>query len=196
MAQSKTVLIIDDDTTAHRLYTAALAGMNLSFQSCWNGMDGYNELLRHRYDIVLLDLAMPNIDGVALMKRLNAEKVKYPPVIVISGVEKNNMISECYETGAASYLKKPVRTPFLRLTVKSMLEITDASDQALLNVIEKIESRGKSGTVRVKTAKGQAVLLYESGRLASATYMGLSKSKVIQRLMDCDINKIELELRA
>lgn len=196
MAHSKSVLIIDDDTSAHRLYTAALAGMNLSFQSCWNGMEGYNELLRHRYDIVLLDLAMPSIDGVALMKRLNAEKVKYPPVIVISGVEKNNLISECYDTGAASYLKKPIKMPFLRLMVKSMLDVTDASDQTLVNVIERIETRGKSGTVRVKTAKGQAVLLYEKGRLASASYMGLPKSKVVEKLINCDINKIELELRA
>ncbi|NTV46932.1 MAG: response regulator [Chlorobiales bacterium] len=193
MAPSKSVLIIDDDSTAHRLYTTALAGMNLSFQSCWNGLEGYNELLRQRYDIVLLDLAMPNIDGVELMKRLNAEKVKYPPVIVISGLEKRNLISECYETGAASYLRKPVRTPFLRLTVKSVLEMTDATDQALNDVVENIERIGKSATVRVKTAQGQAVLMYENGRLASASYLGLSRYKALEKLMRDDINKIELE---
>lgn len=195
MAQSKNVLIIDDDSTAHKLYTTALAGMNLSFQSCWNGMEGYTELVRQRYDMVLLDLAMPNIDGVDLMRRLNAEKVKYPPVVVISGMEKDNLISECYETGAASYLKKPVKTPFLRLTVKSVLGIEDVSNQPLEDIAEKIERLGKSATVRIKTARGQAILMYEKGRLASASYLGLPRYKVLEKLGREEINKIELEHR-
>jgi len=195
MSKSKTILIIEDDPVSQQLYIAALTGINLSFHSCNNADDGYREICHENYDVVLLDLILPGANGTELLQALNKARIQYPPVVLISGNGQEQLIKECLSMGAAEYLKKPIRTSFLRLVVKEILNIEDASDKTLQEVTRLIQTNKRSAKVRAKTEHGQGVLSYESGYLAAVQYLDLTKSAAFEKLSQADPFKIEIEYK-
>ncbi|WP_169304772.1 response regulator [Chloroherpeton thalassium] len=196
MPNSKTILIIDDDPISQQLYVAALTGVNLSFHSCSTADAGYHELCHENYDAVLLDLILPGANGTELLQALNKEKIKYPPVILISGNGQERLIKECLSLGAAEYLRKPIRTSFLRLLVKEVLNIQDASDKTLPEIMKLLERDKRSAKVWVKTELGQGVLSYEAGHLSAVKYLDLTKSDAMTKLSQTEPFKIELEYKS
>ncbi|MBC8044301.1 MAG: response regulator [Rhizobacter sp.] len=198
-SDQKSLLIIDDDKSAHDLYTATLAGMNFRFKSVMDGWAGYKEIREagHKYDLVLLDITMPAMNGLEILHRLNEEKVAYPPTIVISGNDDKDLTATCMEAGATDFLKKPVRTSFLKAAVKDVLGIGDdmASATSLTQMMADITRGKRSGTVTVTTNFGKGTIIYNVGKLIGVSYAGLSRLDALEKLKDAESQKIEFEPR-
>ncbi len=86
------VMVVDDDPTMLRLYEMEIAGWDLPVQltTAANGMDALIKIGKHRPDLLITDLTMPEIDGFGMIRRLRAnEDCAGMPVIVVSGLDES-----------------------------------------------------------------------------------------------------------
>jgi len=88
-----------------------------------NGRRALEMIAAEEFDLVLLDIMMPDLDGYAVLERLRADKVlDRLPVIMISAVTELESVVRCIEMGATDYLPKPFNTVLLRARVGATLE--------------------------------------------------------------------------
>ncbi len=88
-----------------------------------NGRQALEMIAAEEFDLVLLDIMMPELDGYAVLERLRADKtLDRLPVIMISAVTEIESVVRCIEIGATDYLPKPFNTVLLRARVGATLE--------------------------------------------------------------------------
>lgn len=87
MKTSKRILIIEDEKTLARALELKLTGSGFSVHVVYNGEDGVKLLRHEQFDLILLDLIMPEMDGFAVLATLKAEQIKIP-VIVLTNLGK------------------------------------------------------------------------------------------------------------
>jgi len=124
-------LLVADDNKVNRLLlgrTLQLQGHQVS--SAENGRLALQMLRGERFDLLLLDLEMPELDGFAVLERLAADaELRDLPVIVTSSLEGVAHVARCIELGADDYLHKPVNPVLLKARVGSSLEKKRLRDQ-------------------------------------------------------------------
>lgn len=117
-------LLVVDDSPFNRLMLQrrlqALGYGNVTMAE--DGAQGLAAITRQRFDLVLLDLEMPNLDGLGVLERLHAERETAPPVIVISALTEMEKIVRCIELGAEDFLPKSFDPPLLRARLGAVLE--------------------------------------------------------------------------
>ncbi|SDH57575.1 Serine phosphatase RsbU, regulator of sigma subunit [Pseudomonas benzenivorans] len=104
---SATLLIIDDDEVVRASLAAYLEDSGFNVLQAGNGLEGLDVFQREHPDVVICDLRMPQVDGLELIRRINALQVE-TPVIVVSGAGVMNDAVEALRLGAADYLIKPL----------------------------------------------------------------------------------------
>lgn len=118
------ILSIEDDADIQRLIGQALFRENYEVNYAWNGKEGYEKILSFDPDLILLDLMLPLMNGVELLKKLQDEKITPEiPVVVISayGDEVNLLGHSVKALGAAGYLRKPVNLQEMVVIIKNIL---------------------------------------------------------------------------
>lgn len=124
-------LLIADDNKVNRL----LLGRTLELQghqitSAENGRRALELLRAQPFDLLLLDLEMPELDGFALLEALAADaELRDLPAIVTSSVEGVSQVARCIELGADDFLHKPVNPVLLKARVGASLEKKRLRDQ-------------------------------------------------------------------
>ncbi len=131
MAERGARLLVADDNKVNRLLlgrTLELQGHRVS--SADNGRRALEMLRAERFELLLLDLEMPELDGFALLEIIAADAVlREVPVIVTSSLEGVAHVARCIELGADDYLHKPVNPVLLKARVGSSLEKKRLRDQ-------------------------------------------------------------------
>ncbi|MFO1296499.1 MAG: response regulator [Rubrivivax sp.] len=119
MAERGARLLVADDNKVNRLLLAR--GLELQGHQVTTVADGREALARlnaEAFDLLLLDLEMPEMDGFALLEALRAdERLREVPVIVTSSLEGVAQVVRCIELGADDYLHKPVNPTLLKARV-------------------------------------------------------------------------------
>jgi len=107
MSEKTNILVIDDEEVVRHSLLRALRGEDCNVELAWNGKVGLQAMARKSFDVVLLDLRMPEMDGVAV---LEAIKQRWPEteVIVITGYPALETAKQAIKLGAYEYLAKPV----------------------------------------------------------------------------------------
>ena len=102
-----TVLIVDDDATVRHSYRAALRAVDCRTDSATNGEQALSAMRMRPYDVVLLDLRMPGMDGIGVLKKM---KQSWPEseVVIITGYPSVDSAKEAVRLGASDYLSKPL----------------------------------------------------------------------------------------
>ena len=117
------ILVVDDDESSREMLARRLRRLGYTVSAVSNGLHALNLALRQEFDLVMLDLVMPEIDGFQVLGRLQADPaLKHLPVIVLSGLDDENGIARCIEMGATDYLAKPFNPVFLRARISACLE--------------------------------------------------------------------------
>jgi serine phosphatase RsbU (regulator of sigma subunit) len=104
---SATLLIIDDDDVVRASLAAYLEDSGFHVLQAANGMQGLEVFQAESPDLLICDLRMPQVDGLELIRRINALQVE-TPVIVVSGAGVMSDAVEALRLGAADYLIKPL----------------------------------------------------------------------------------------
>jgi len=126
-AQNHVVLVIDDEIQIRRLLRITLEANGYKVLDAANGRDGLVEAATRRPDIVVLDLGLPDMDGVAVLKRLR--EWSQVPVVILSVRDRDDDKIAALDNGADDYLSKPFSTPELLVRLRVALRHAQPSDE-------------------------------------------------------------------
>jgi len=119
MSAKSVVLVVDDDPAILRLNKLELSGQGFSVLTAEDGEEALAIAEQHRPDIVVLDILMPNISGLEVMRRLR-ERTNIP-VVLLSAKNYDEDIVSGLEMGADDYLVKPFNPEELTARVRAVL---------------------------------------------------------------------------
>lgn len=147
MARKKTplILIVDDSDLTRASLTRLFEEYNCKTESCEDGLYGIQKAISHKPDIIILDILMPNLDGIKTLQiKKVIDELKNIPVIILSGnVNKSNMLA-AMENGADKVLIKPFNINELINAVSGLLgfelEHKISSDVQTINFQDSIVS--------------------------------------------------------
>ncbi len=119
------ILIVDDEKDISTLIEMTLKSQGFkNIKACYDGKSALDEIKTNHPDLVLLDLMLPNIDGLTVCKEVkNDVTTKNIPIIMITAKNEENDIVTGLELGASDYITKPFSTKVLLARVKNQLRI-------------------------------------------------------------------------
>jgi CheY-like chemotaxis protein len=116
------VLFVDDDPILREFAQVNLASPRTTIDLASGGAEALEMLRAQTYDIVLLDLEMPGLDGFETLTRIRADPaLSHTPVIVQTGREDVEAIDRCFRLGATSFVMKPLNWRLLSYQVLYVL---------------------------------------------------------------------------
>ncbi|MFL5970218.1 MAG: adenylate/guanylate cyclase domain-containing protein [Gaiellaceae bacterium] len=116
------VLVVDDDRVNRMLLTRSLEHEGHRVRCAENGAEALELLHDDPCDVVLLDIVMPELDGVSVLEHMKGDHaLQDVPVIMISGVDDTESVVRCIEIGADDYLPKPFDPVLLRARISAGL---------------------------------------------------------------------------
>lgn len=117
------LLVVDDDESNRDMLSRRLQNDGYTVEVAANGADALRILRATRFDLVLLDLIMPGLDGyLVLLKMKDEPALSGIPVIMLSALDQDGGIARCIEAGADDYLPKPFNPTLLRARLGACLD--------------------------------------------------------------------------
>ena len=127
------VLVVDDENSIRRYLRAALSAQGFTVYEAANGEEAVNAVLNNRPDIIILDLGLPDFDGIEVTRRLR--EWSQTPIIILSVREAENDKIAALDAGADDYLTKPFGTGELMARMRvAMRRLANKSDEPVLQV--------------------------------------------------------------
>ena len=128
--QGERILIADDDSLNRDILVRRVQRYGYLVETACDGLDAWEKLQTTAFDLVLLDLIMPKMEGYEVLRLMRSEKrFSLIPVLMISGMDQDSSIVRCIEAGADDYLTKPVNPVFLKARIATCLEKKRLRDQ-------------------------------------------------------------------
>lgn len=158
-----TILVVEDDSAVRKLITTTLETHEYSYIIAANGQSALQETSDHKPDIILLDLGLPDIDGIEVIKRIRTWSEV--PIIVISARSEDIDKIDALDSGADDYLTKPFSIDELlarlRVTQRRLASMknADAEDSEFIN-----------GELRIDYAAGSVFMNDEEIHLTPIEY--------------------------
>ncbi|WP_372695710.1 response regulator transcription factor [Immundisolibacter sp.] len=148
------ILVVDDNDLNRNLLGRRLQQLGHRVDEAGDGDTGLRMLHRRTYDLLLLDIVMPGLDGYEVLARLRADaELSRVPVLVISALTEMDSVARCIELGAVDFLPKNVDTVVLRARVNRSLEQKRARDREMSYLRDVAQLTAAAACVR----DGQAV---------------------------------------
>jgi class 3 adenylate cyclase len=117
------VLVVDDSETNRDILVRRLTREGYEVETASDGAEALEAVGRRKFDLVLLDIMMPGLNGYQVLERLKTTpELRDIPVIMISALDEIDGIVRCIEMGAEDYLPKPFNPVILRARVEASLE--------------------------------------------------------------------------
>lgn len=109
----KKVLVIEDDAFLRDLYLEVLKAENYTVDTAIDGEEGLQKMTSGGYDLVLLDIMLPKLDGLSILKKLKDSPSAIPNkvVVVLSNLGQDSAIADAISLGAKGYMIKSDYTP-------------------------------------------------------------------------------------
>jgi two-component system sensor histidine kinase/response regulator len=128
-----TLLVVDDDADNRDVLTRRLARQGYTVATAGSGRDALDMMRGRVFDLVLLDIMMPGMDGYEVLRQIKADhRLHHIPVIMISALSELQSVVRCIEAGADDYLPKPFNPTLLKARIGASLEKKRGSDRETL----------------------------------------------------------------
>lgn len=129
ISKMKNILMIEDDPNISELVDIHLKDIHCTTAHANTGEDGLKQALKKTFDLIILDITLPDIDGIEICRRIRAEKISTPVMMLTARSEEIDKIIGL-ETGADDYLTKPFSIRELIARVKAILRRTEINKSA------------------------------------------------------------------
>ena len=117
----KNILIVDDSLTVRMYHKQILSKLDYECDEAENGMQALEKSQMKQYDLFLVDINMPILDGYSFVKKLR-EEGELSPVIMVSTESENKDKKLAYENGATMYLTKPAKPDEIKIVSKILIK--------------------------------------------------------------------------
>lgn len=179
------VLVVDDDEVIRILLRQFLESEKYIVDEADNGYVALDRCAKYGYDLVILDIAMPGIDGPTVCENITTSIDNPPPVLMITAVDDEETIDRSFSAGAVDYIRKPIRWPVLKNRIryilgshrsKKELELLSRNYEMILssaaNGICGVDGEGRISYIN---PAGLAMLGYAVGDMIGHHYMEIFK---------------------
>jgi len=117
----KRILIVDDAATVRMYHRNILEDAGYHVAEAINGVEALEKALQQPFDLYIVDINMPKLDGFGLLRQLRSEDIAHAPAIMVSTESGNNDQAAAVRAGANGYLTKPVKPEQLLTHVRLLL---------------------------------------------------------------------------
>jgi two-component system response regulator PfeR len=131
--QANKILVVEDDHTVNGLICQNLESEGYSVESAFDGEKGVNQAVQENYDLILLDVMMPKLDGFEVLSRLREKKQTPVLILTAKGGEQDRICG--FKSGADDYLIKPFNMAELTLRIEAILRRTQTIAQPSVNIV-------------------------------------------------------------
>ena len=123
------ILIIDDEADNFDVIEALLSNQEYHLHYAPSGQDAIANIDAFQPDLILLDVMMPQMDGIEVCKRIKAmTEWQYVPIIMVTALNSKEDLSRCLNAGANDFISKPINSLEFRARVSSILRIKEQHD--------------------------------------------------------------------
>lgn len=129
---SKQILVVDDDRQITRMLRTSLQSSGYQVTVAQNGLEAFEQFKLMNPDLVITDIAMPEMDGVELTQTIR--RIAETPIIVLSVRDSDQMKVTALDEGADDYVTKPFRMPELLARVRAQLRRQKKEDATPIRV--------------------------------------------------------------
>ena len=175
----QSVLVVDDKMNVQKLLFDFLTLKGYQVTCASNGRDAFFELKKQSFDIILLDIMMPQIDGYQFIEQLR--KTSDTPIIMISAKQQEEDLIKGFNLGADDYITKPFKINELLARMKAVLKRTSMrySNNELIKVANlSLDITNKE--------------LRINNKIADITLAELSLLELLMKSVECSVNKATL----
>jgi DNA-binding response OmpR family regulator len=116
------ILIVDDDDLLSEMLKMTLELEGYAVATAPNGAEGLEQVKAHRFDLIILDLVMPKMDGVKFLRVMNDSMADRPPVLVISASAGNQLGDQHRALGVVGVARKPLDPAGIVSRVRAVLD--------------------------------------------------------------------------
>lgn len=178
------ILIVEDEQKLAEILLRSLRGEGFAVDTAANAEDGYALAMNGNYDLLVLDLLLPDSSGTDLLKRLRGANQKVPVLILTARGELDVKVAN-FDAGADDYLTKPFALPEFLVRVRALLRRGPAVTEAVLKLadleLDRLTHQVRRGGKRIELSPKEysllEYLLLNPGRV-------LSRSMIIDRVWD------------
>ena len=190
------ILIIEDDKEISEALKEGLEDESYAVDTCLDGEEGYRTAAADEYDLIILDVMLPSMNGFEVCKKLRAEK-NTTPILMLTARGQSQDVVRGLDFGADDYLPKPFNFDVLLAHMRAILRRPSRKLEEVLRVGDLVlnpssKQVSRAGNEIKLTTKEYAVLEYlmrNEGKV-------LSKEKIISNVWDFDAdvlpNNVEL----
>lgn len=119
------VLVVDDDPISRTVVANHLVQLNVTTVEAGDGEEAWRELTRQPFDLAIVDLNMPNIDGFELISCIRGfPRTRHLPIVVVTSRTDSAAITRALEAGATSFLTKPISWSTFKAHLTYLLKLT------------------------------------------------------------------------
>jgi two-component system copper resistance phosphate regulon response regulator CusR len=180
------ILVVEDE---HRIAQAVKEGLeqeSYAVDVAYDGEDGYNSATAEEYDLILLDVMLPSMDGYTICQKLRADGI-HTPILMLTAKDQSRDVVKGLDTGADDYLAKPFSFEVLLARVRALLrrphetagELLQAADLTLNPSAKSVERAGKHIALSSKEYALLEYLLRNQNKV-------LSKNNIMTHVWDFD----------
>ena len=178
------ILVVEDEDKVARFVTLGLKAEHYAVDRAADGETGLELAKSNSYDLLVVDLILPGLDGTGLIARLRRSK-NHVPIIVLTARDALDDKVRNFEAGADDYLVKPFAFAELSVRIKALLRRGPVERGNLLKIadleIDRVSHQASRGGVPIKlTSKEYGLLEY----LASSAGRVLSRTMIIEHVWD------------
>lgn len=180
------LLVVDDNELNRELLAKRLALHGFTVSSACSGEEGLERMRSQSFDLVLLDVVMPGLNGMEVLQKMKEDpELCDIPVIMISALDEADAAVRCIEIGAADYVTKPFEPVLLRARVAAALRtrrlaVTSRQNLDELGVQEKLMERVFEGRFpesvaqRVRAGETEIADRCEDASILCVRFLGLA----------------------
>lgn len=185
--KSKKVLIVDDNELNRKLFEN-LVGQLYDFKSAHNGMEAIEMATSTSFDLILMDIQMPRMDGITAMKKIREMEFGSCPILAVTAFADEGDRQNFLDQGFDDFIAKPIRPREFILTIQSHFKKQSTLDNENKN--------GQSSEVILNLETLSQLLKYNSNEAIKKVYLDFifECSEVISLIEEPSINGIPSEL--
>ena len=127
------ILLLEDELMLQSAMVEYLTDTGYKVDAFEDGGEAFEQCIKESYDLFILDINTPSLDGLSLLEKLQKEKI-FVPAIFVSAITEIEQISKAYELGCYDYLKKPFHLKELTLHIDRLLKMANIESKSLVKI--------------------------------------------------------------
>lgn len=186
------ILVVDDEPNVHKLLGTFLEKNGYVVENCLKSVEAIEHIERFRPDLLLMDLMMPELDGISATRRIrNVHLDSYLPIIVITAKVGIKEMVAALEAGADDYITKPFQLEEVHARIRNMLRIKKLQDR-LMHKTHELDEANQQITrlnhVLVNTNKQLQKKVYDFHNLFEISYRVMGQLEMRQLVNQALLN--------